>query len=120
MARLRNVLLLQRDVERAVAFYSKGLGLGVRVCTEAYAELDAGEGNPPLALLRRDTEASFSTGYTPFLHFVVDDVDESVRSLVQEGALLDGPVKHPAKGKVAALRAPDGHMIALSATEASS
>ena len=29
------------------------------------------------------------------------------------GASLDGPIKYPEHGKVASLRAPDGHMIGL-------
>lgn len=113
-ARLRNVLLLQRDVERAVEFYSQGLGLSVIVQTHTYAELALGYQQPPLALLQRDNEAVLSCGYSPLLHFTVDDVDETVKQLVLRGASLDGPVKHPAQGKTASLRAPDGHMLGLS------
>jgi catechol 2,3-dioxygenase-like lactoylglutathione lyase family enzyme len=115
--RLARVLLLQRSVERGVEFYSNGLGLPIRVHTEQYAELSLGPSVPPLALLQRETEAALSVGYSPFLHFTVDDVDEAVKALVLRGASLDGPVKHPARGKVASLRAPDGHMIGLSPTD---
>lgn len=39
---LRHVLLLQRDVPKAARFYNEGLGLTVNVCTERWAELQAG------------------------------------------------------------------------------
>ena len=39
---LRYVLLLQRDLQKAVRFYGDGLGLPVRVVTERWAELAAG------------------------------------------------------------------------------
>jgi catechol 2,3-dioxygenase-like lactoylglutathione lyase family enzyme len=42
MSVLRHVLLLQRDVPAAARFYSEGLGLTVNVCTERWAELQAG------------------------------------------------------------------------------
>lgn len=42
MAALRYVLLLQRDVPKAATFYSRGLGLKVKVLTERWAELEAG------------------------------------------------------------------------------
>ena len=42
MAALKYVLLLQRDVPKAAAFYSQGLGLPLKVMTERWAELQAG------------------------------------------------------------------------------
>lgn len=39
---LRYILLLQRDLQRAVRFYGEGVGLPVRVVTERWAELAAG------------------------------------------------------------------------------
>ena len=39
---LRYVLLLQRDLQKALRFYGEGLGLPVRVATERWAELAAG------------------------------------------------------------------------------
>ncbi|CAI5995592.1 unnamed protein product [Closterium sp. NIES-64] len=41
-AALRHVLLLQRDVPRAANFFKEGLGLPVLVCTERWAEVQAG------------------------------------------------------------------------------
>ena len=59
------------------------------------------------------SEAEVSSGYSPFVSFDVDDMDTLVPSLLGLGAVLDGPVQYDTLGKVAALRSPDGLMIAL-------
>ncbi|EIE20318.1 Glyoxalase/Bleomycin resistance protein/Dihydroxybiphenyl dioxygenase [Coccomyxa subellipsoidea C-169] len=111
IAVLRHVLLLQKDVRKAANFYQQGLGLPVNVLTEKWAELQAG--NSKIALKAVDGEAFTTCGYTPFLAFEVADLQESVQRLLQLGATLDGPIKYPARGKVAVLRGPDGHMLSL-------
>lgn len=35
-------MLLRKDVAKAAAFYHEGLGLPLKVCSERWAELDAG------------------------------------------------------------------------------
>lgn len=125
---LRHVLLLQRDVPAAAKFYRDGLGLVVNVCTERWAELgnspsqsDASGGDHQetavtetvIALKHVDSEAHRSTGYSPILSFTVSDLDKTVNNLLRAGASLDGPILYPSRGKVAALRAPDGHMLGL-------
>jgi len=60
-----------------------------------------------------EDEACLSHGYTPFLSFDVDDMDSTIVRCLQMGGRLDGSIQYPAHGKVAALRAPDGHMIGL-------
>eukprot|EP00873_Tetraselmis_striata_P035390 jgi/Tetstr1/455654/TSEL_042465.t1 len=112
MATLRSVMLLQRDVGRAARFYSEGLGLRVAVLTERWAELHGG-GNMTLTLKAVDGEAFCSVGYSPFLQFTVQDMDSTLPRLLSMGGMLDGPIKYPVEGKVAAVRAPDGHMIGL-------
>lgn len=111
MASLRYVLLLQRDVVKAAQFYSQGLGIGVRTLTERWAELQAG--TTTIALKGVDGEAYTTAGYTPVLAFDVPDLQETLTRLIQLGAVMDGPIQYPVEGKVAALRAPDGHMISL-------
>ena len=112
MATLRGVLLMTRDVGAAVEFYSRGLGLGVVSHQPGnWAELSGG---PINVMIRQvDSEALRATAYSPFLNFTVNDFDTTLYRLLGMGATLDGPVKHPHHGKVAALRAPDGHMIGL-------
>ena len=40
-------------------------------------------------------------------------MDSAVPKLISSGGSLDGPVRYNAYGKVAAVRTPDGHMLAL-------
>ena len=58
-------------------------------------------------------EAYCTTGYTPFLSFQVADLQQTVSNMLHLGATLDGAIKYPASGKVAAVRAPDGQMLSL-------
>eukprot|EP00192_Tetraselmis_astigmatica_P017584 CAMPEP_0117680952 /NCGR_PEP_ID=MMETSP0804-20121206/18669_1 /TAXON_ID=1074897 /ORGANISM="Tetraselmis astigmatica, Strain CCMP880" /LENGTH=111 /DNA_ID=CAMNT_0005490569 /DNA_START=300 /DNA_END=635 /DNA_ORIENTATION=+ len=106
-------MLLQRDVAKAAKFYSEGLGLQLTVLTERWAELKGGPSDTTLALKAIEGEAFCTVGYSPFLQFTVEDMDSTLPRLLSMGATLDGPVKYPVEGKVAALRAPDGHMIGL-------
>ncbi|GMH43817.1 hypothetical protein BSKO_11751 [Bryopsis sp. KO-2023] len=111
MTSLRHVLLLQRNVATAARFYSEGLGLKLEVLTERWAELKAGQ--TTLALKAVEGEAFLSVGYSPILSFKVDDLQDTLMKLIELGGVMDGPIKYPTQGKVASLRAPDGHMIAL-------
>ena len=138
--RFGRALLMVRGsngVATAVDFYEKGLGMKVIRHTDHWAELicpvvggsstiinnassqgstrmEASIGtNFHLSIQASESEASLSVGYSPFLNFDVDDMDSTVARCVQMGASLDGPIQYPAHGKVAALRAPDGHMIGL-------
>lgn len=88
-----------KDLPAAVHFYGKnGLGLTLKRQGEMTAEFDTG--GPPLVLKAVEGEAMRSTGYSPFLCFDVMDMDSTVVRLLQLGASLDGPIKHPAYGKV--------------------
>ena len=109
-------------VAAAVNFYQNGLGLSVVRHTDDWAELTCpvgsskSDGTSPnfrLSIQAVHSEAHLGMGYSPLLSFDVDDMDSTVARCVQMGAHLDGPIQYPAHGKVAALRAPDGHMIGL-------
>ena len=120
---LRHILLLQRDVPLAAAFYERALGLRVTVCTETYAELasespsDSTASNAPigasLALQRADAESQLTPGYSPIIHFEVDDIQARVNAALSMGGRLDGKIQYETHGAVAAVRAPDGHMIGM-------
>jgi len=120
---LRHILLLQRDVPLAAAFYERALGLRVTVCTETYAEVasespsDSTASNAPigasLALQRADAESQLTTGYSPIIHFEVDDIQARVNAALSLGGRLDGKIQYETHGAVAAVRAPDGHMIGM-------
>jgi catechol 2,3-dioxygenase-like lactoylglutathione lyase family enzyme len=120
---LRQILLLQRDVPRAAAFYERALGLRIAVCTDAFAELalaSTGDSRatttaiaPTLALQRAEHESQLQPGYTPILHFEVDDVQTRVNAALALGGRLDGKIQYETHGAVACVRTPDGHMIGM-------
>ena len=45
-------------------------------------------------------EAYTNCGYSPFLSFEVIDLQSRVQSLLELGAVLDGPIKYAERGKV--------------------
>jgi catechol 2,3-dioxygenase-like lactoylglutathione lyase family enzyme len=123
----------QQGVAQSVNFYQSALGMTVLRHTDDWAELicgvassataaatNAADAATPLdsatfrlSIQSVESEAHLSVGYSPFLSFDVDDMDQTVARCAQMGAHLDGPIQYPAHGKVATLRAPDGHMIGL-------
>lgn len=121
----RAVLMVRgaEGVAKSVNFYQAALGMTVVRHTDEWAELICGVGTSSqkssspatfrLGIKGVDSEAHLSVGYSPFLSFDVDDMDQTVARCAQMGAHLDGPIQYPAHGKVATLRAPDGHMIGL-------
>ena len=112
-ARLRQALLLVRNVANTVQFFGpNGLGLRILTTTETYAEMEASE-HTILAIKEITREPDLCKGYSPFLCFDVDDVDSLVPNLIMKGATLDGGVKHEPEGKFAVIRSPDGVSIGL-------
>ena len=95
----------------------------VNVCTERWAELgdarptsDASTSPPTVIALKAvDSEAQRSAyEVLPVLNFTVGDLDATVGATTSfAGAVLDGPIRYPPRVRVAALRAPDGHMLGL-------
>ena len=47
------------------------------------------------------------------MSFHVDDIQSAIATLEQLGASLEGRVREPSFGKVAAIRTPDGHLVSL-------
>ena len=79
--------------------------------TDTWAEFDSA----PLPIVLKTSEdlAQTTTGYSPFLSFDVPDLNAAVQAGLQLGGALDGPIKYPAHGKAAVLRAPCGHTVSL-------
>mmetsp|Transcript_67722 Transcript_67722/g.181126 ORF Transcript_67722/g.181126 Transcript_67722/m.181126 type:complete len:140 (-) Transcript_67722:2423-2842(-) len=98
-------------VDSAVTFFRDGMGLYVTSIDDKFAQVHAGPTN--IVLKAVEGEAACTTGYSPFLHFDVDDMDSTIVRVLAMGAHLDGPIKYPANGKVASIRGPGGHMIGL-------
>jgi catechol 2,3-dioxygenase-like lactoylglutathione lyase family enzyme len=112
------------DLDRAIDFYTRGLGLhlGRRLGADwaellgASAPLDLlveapgsaplGEGRPP----RRD----YQRHWTPVhLDFVVTGIDAVAQRLVELGAVLEGPIQQRKWGRMANLGDPFGHGLDL-------
>lgn len=96
---------------KATEFYHAGLGLQLIRATDDFTELQTD--NLALSLQGVTSESKLSTGYSPMLTFEVNDMDSIVATCCQLGGHLDGPIQYPAYGKVAAMRAPCGHMIGI-------
>jgi len=115
-ARLSRVVMMVRGSEglaSAVNFYHRAVGLPVVRVTDDWAELQAGESVTLNLQAVSSNESQLSTGYSPWLTFQVDAMDQVVAACVQAGAHLDGPIQYPAHGKVAVIRTPENHMIGL-------
>lgn len=108
------------DMERAIAFYTQGLGLRLtRRLGGDWAEL-LGAGSP-IDLLRNDAgtaplgeakpaRRSYERHWTPLhLDFTVPDLDAAVARLTALGAVLERPVQQRKWGRMANLADPFGH-----------
>ncbi len=111
------------DMERAIAFYTDGLGLAMgRRYQNTFTEI-LGASSPIDLLLNAagtrplpgsDAQRSYQRHWTPVhLDFVVDDIDAAVARLLRHGAQLEVPVSDRAWGRIAALADPFGHGIDL-------
>lgn len=111
------------DMERAIAFYTQGLGLRVgRRFKSDFVEL-LGAGSPIDLLFNapgtRPVSGSegvrnYSRHWTPVhLDFVVEDIDAAVARLQRCGAVLEMPVADRAWGRIAGLADPFGHGLDL-------
>lgn len=108
------------DLERGIAFYTRGLGLRLRRrLGDGWAELLGAssaidllceaEGSAPLGEAKA-ARRSYARHWTPLhLDFVVEDMDEAVARLVAEGATLERPVQHRRWGRMANMADPWGH-----------
>jgi predicted enzyme related to lactoylglutathione lyase len=111
------------DMERAIDFYTLGLGLTVgRRFKSDFVEL-LGAGSPiDLLLNAEDTRPlagqpgtrNYRRHWTPVhLDFVVDDIEAAVIRVQQHGAVLEVPVAERGWGRIAGLADPFGHGIDL-------
>jgi catechol 2,3-dioxygenase-like lactoylglutathione lyase family enzyme len=113
------------DLDRAVAFYERALGLvPVRRDGDEWAEL-AGAPSPIDLLARPPGTAALPSGtpralraydrhWTPVhLDFIVDDVEDAVARAVAAGAILERAPETHAWGRNAILADPFGHGFCL-------
>ncbi len=108
-AKFKHIMLMVQDIPKAIKFYSEGLGLQVKMSSPGWAELDAD--GTTLAL--HAAEQNGQSGSSPILSFHVDDIYVAIAKLESLGASLEGRIREPSFGKVAALKTPDGTLISL-------
>ncbi|KAM3098208.1 VOC family protein [Phormidesmis sp. 146-35] len=108
-AQFRQIMLMVEDVLATVEFYHKGLGLTVKTASPSWAELEANGTTIALHASREKPQI----GSSPILSFHVADVYIAIEDLEAMGARLEGQVRQPSFGKVAAVRTPDGHLLSL-------
>ncbi|NJK52502.1 MAG: VOC family protein [Leptolyngbyaceae cyanobacterium SU_3_3] len=108
-AQFRQIMLMVEDVLATVEFYHKGLGLAIKTATPAWAELEANGTTIAIHASHEKPQA----GSSPILSFHVTDVYTAIEDLEAMGARLEGQVRQPSFGKVAAVRTPDGHLLSL-------
>lgn len=105
----RHIMLMVRDVPAAAQFYSSGLGLEITKLSPNMAELDANG----TKIIMHGVEEEPTTGGSPILSFHVDDLLEAIATLEALGGKLEGRIREPFFGKVAAVRSPEGHLLSL-------
>ena len=110
------------DLERAIRFYTPGLGLrrGRRLdsdwaellgATSAIDLLANPEGSAPLGQAQR---RDYGRHWTPVhLDFVVTGIDAAAARLMAMGALLERPIQDRRWGRMASLADPWGHGLDL-------
>ncbi len=111
------------DIERAIAFYTQGLGLHVgRRFDVEFVELLGAE--VPLYLLQKSAGSApfvgarqgrnYARHWTPVhLDFVVGDLQRALARAVDAGATLEGAVSEHAYGRLALLSDPFGNGFCL-------
>jgi predicted enzyme related to lactoylglutathione lyase len=112
------------DLEKAIAFYSAGLGLrlGRRLFDDSVAEMSGASstiqlllkpaGNSPAASV--PVTRRYERHWTPMhLDFAVEDIAAAVERAVRAGATLEGTVQSHAWGHLATLSDPFGHGFCL-------
>lgn len=112
------------DMDRAIAFYTQGVGLRVnRRLGNDWVEL-LGAGSPVDLLLnaagtaplgeQQPARRDYARHWTPVhLDFVVTGIDEAAARLVALGAKLERPIVQRKWGRMANLADPFGHGIDL-------
>jgi predicted enzyme related to lactoylglutathione lyase len=112
------------DLEKAIAFYSTGLGLrlGRRLFDDSVAEMSGASSTIQLLLKPAcsspASSISATRGYerhwTPVhLDFAVEDISAAVARAIHAGATLEGAVQSHAWGHLATLSDPFGHGFCL-------
>ena len=108
--RLNQVTVPSTDVTLSVKFYTQ-LGLIQIVSSDHYARFICPDGDTTFSVHEADTVC---VGDVPVIYFESDDLDGTVRSLVEAGVAFDSePADQRWLWREARLRDPDGNEICL-------
>jgi catechol 2,3-dioxygenase-like lactoylglutathione lyase family enzyme len=111
---LKQVLLLSRNLDKAVGLWTEGLGFTLVHQSETYAELKD-ERDARIAIREVDSEAFLSTGYSPILSIAMSEPLAPLATKLQEShnCSVDGQVVASEALETVMLRTADGHMVGL-------
>ena len=106
------------DVNRAVEFYGRGLGLTVVKQEPDWAQVKLGDQTFWIMKAPAGVQGQISRDYrrhwTPVhLDFAVDDIDEAVKRAVDAGGKLEGEIQRSQKGAMANLSDPSVNGVDL-------
>ncbi len=112
------------DLDRAVDFYTRALGLKVSRRLEAFAAVELVGADAKLYLLEKKAGSPPSAGasamrdyrrhWTPVhMDFVVEDLDAAVRQAQAAGATLETKTEPEKWGRIALMADPFGHGFCL-------
>jgi catechol 2,3-dioxygenase-like lactoylglutathione lyase family enzyme len=114
LSKLRQVILLVRDLPAAVNFYRDLLGMKVKYTVpDEFVFLDGGA----IELALRATDSAVTPGLTELV-FQVDDVFATYEALKSRGLVFSGPPRAVTGSEKASLfatdfRDPDGHVLSI-------
>ncbi len=106
------------DVDRAVEFYGRGLGLTVVEHHPDWAQVKLGDQTLWIMKVPAGAQGEISRDYrrhwTPIhLDLVVDDIDEAVTRALAAGGKLDREIQRGPKGGLANVSDPSGNGVDL-------
>ena len=106
------------DVDRAVEFYGRGLGLTVVEHQPDWAQAKLGDQTFWIMKTPAGVQGKISRDYrrhwTPVhLDFSVADIEEAVKRAVEAGGKLEGEIQYGPKGGLANLVDPSGNGVDL-------
>ncbi len=106
------------DVDRAVVFYGRGLGLTVVEAHPDWAHVKLGAQTFWIMKAPAGAQGQISRDYrrhwTPVhLDFTVEDIDAAVGRAIDAGGTLEGKIQRGAKGALANLSDPSGNGVDL-------
>ena len=116
--RVWDVTFTVSDLERAVDFYERVLGLSKKYQFSTYAGFDCGGVEiglaPGIPRQARDVAPAGEQEGAPCVDFLVQDVDAAYRALRERGVrFLKEPHDTPWGGRIALFADPDGNVLQL-------